>query len=80
LFFLSVFTVILNPHTLISYQVTYGIYMAIATALWFSFVSIVFSHHKVRNGFLRIGHWFDRVMGGVLIGLGIKLAATNINK
>lgn len=80
LFFLSLFTVIINPETPVSYQLIYGIYMAMATALWFSIVAIFFSQQKVRNGFGRIGHWFDRVMGGVLIGLGIKLAATNINK
>lgn len=78
LFFLSLFTVIINPETPVSYQAVYGIYMAFATALWFSLVSLLFSQQKIRNSFFRIGHWFDRVMGGILIGLGIKLAATNL--
>ncbi|RML23564.1 LysE family transporter, partial [Pseudomonas syringae pv. maculicola] len=31
-----------------------------------------------RAGFARMGHWFDRAMGGVLVALGIKLALTEV--
>jgi RhtB (resistance to homoserine/threonine) family protein len=80
LFFLSLFTVIVRPDTPTSYQVIYGIYMAFATALWFILVSLLFSQQKVRERFLRIGHWFERVMGGVLIALGLKLALTDLGE
>lgn len=78
LFFLSLFTIMINPETPIVYQIVYGIYMSLATAIWFSIVTLLFSQEKVRQQFQSIGHWFDRIMGGVLIGLGIKLATTNI--
>lgn len=80
LFFLSLFTVIVHPDTPISYQIIYGIYMAFATALWFTIVSFLFSQQKVRERFLRVGHWFERVMGGVLIALGVKLALTDLGE
>ncbi|MDH4583270.1 LysE family translocator [Pseudomonas sp. BN415] len=74
LFFLSLFTVVINPHTPLTVQAGYGVYLACATAAWFSLVALLFSHRRVRAGFARMGHWFDRLMGAVLVGLGIKLA------
>jgi len=34
----------------------------------------LFSLPQVRAGFTRMGHWFDRAMGAVLVGLGLHLA------
>lgn len=76
LFFLSLFTVVINPHTPMWVQAGYGVYLAIATGLWFCMVARLFSQERVRAGFARMGHWFDRAMGGVLVALGLKLALT----
>ncbi|MWV12949.1 LysE family transporter [Pseudomonas sp. R-28-1W-6] len=78
LFFLSLFTVVINPHTPLSVQAGYGLYLAAATALWFCLVAMLFSQARVRAGFARLGHWFDRLMGAVLVGLGVKLAFTEL--
>ncbi|MEK1904538.1 MAG: LysE family transporter [Pseudomonas sp.] len=78
LFFLSLFTVVINPHTPLLVQAGYGVYLAFATALWFCLVALLFSQQRVRAGFSRMGHWFDRLMGAVLVGLGIKLAFTEL--
>ncbi|MET0125225.1 LysE family transporter [Pseudomonas caspiana] len=76
LFFLSLFTVVINPHTPLWVQAGYGVYLAVATGLWFCMVARLFSQERVRAGFARMGHWFDRAMGGVLVALGLKLALT----
>ncbi|MCQ2995285.1 Transporter, LysE protein [Pseudomonas savastanoi pv. glycinea] len=76
LFFLSLFTVVINPHTPMWVQAGYGVYLAVATGLWFCLVARLFSQERVRAGFARMGHWFDRAMGGVLVALGLKLALT----
>jgi RhtB (resistance to homoserine/threonine) family protein len=78
LFFLSLFTVVINPHTPLWVQAGYGVYLAVATGLWFCLVARLFSQERVRAGFARMGHWFDRAMGGVLVALGLKLAFTEI--
>ena len=78
LFFLSLFTVVIDPHTPLLIQAGYGLYLVIATALWFCLIAQVFSHERVRSGFASMGHWFDRLMGAVLVGLGIKLAFTQL--
>ena len=79
LFFLSLFTVVINPHTPLSIQAGYGVYLAVATGAWFCMVAMLFSHQRVRNGFARMGHWIDRTMGAVLVALGVKLAFTQMN-
>jgi len=79
LFFLSLFTVVINPHTPLWVQAGYGVYLAVATGLWFCLVARLFSQERVRAGFARMGHWFDRAMGGVLVALGLKLAFTEVH-
>ncbi|NER61764.1 LysE family transporter [Pseudomonas sp. MAFF212428] len=79
LFFLSLFTVVINPHTPLLVQAGYGVYLALATGLWFCLVARLFSHARVRSGFARLGHWFDRGMGAVLVALGIKIAFTEMH-
>lgn len=76
LFFLSLFTVVISPETPVSVQFIYGIYMAFATALWFSMVSMLFGQQRVRGLFTRVGHWFERLMGLSLCLLGIRLLFT----
>lgn len=74
LFFLSLFSVVINPDTPAAIQLGYGIYMSVATAVWFCSLSLVLTQRKVRNFFTRFGHWAERVMGAMLIALGLKLA------
>lgn len=68
----------INPHTPLAVRAGYGVYLA-AAALWFCLVALPFSQLRVRAGFARMGHWFDRLMGAVLVGLGVnKLAFTEL--
>ncbi len=78
LFFLSLFTVVISADTPLWVQAGYGVYLAGATALWFLLVAWLFSRGRVRAGFARMGHWFDRMTGAVLIGLGVRLAVSEI--
>lgn len=76
LFFLSLFSVVISRETPVLIQAGYGLYMAAATAVWFSGIAMLFGHQRVRSGFQRLGHWFERLMGAVLIGLGIRIAVS----
>lgn len=73
LFFLSVFAVAISPQTPAGVKALYGIYLAIATGLWFSALSYFLSSEQVRAFIGAKGYWFDRVMGVVLIALAVKL-------
>lgn len=74
LFFLSVFSVVVDPATPRWIQAGYGVWMSVMTAVWFSLVSVFFTQARVRQKFLRMGHWFERTMGALLILLGVRLA------
>ncbi len=77
LFFLSLFSVIIKPDTPQGVQLVYGLYMSLATGIWFCGLSLVLTQPRVRRGFSRFGHWAERGMGVVLIALGIRLAFAN---
>lgn len=74
LFFISLFAMVVNPRTPKLVQTGYGLWMAAATAAWFSLVSVLFTHAEVRRRFLRQSHWIDRALGLVFIGFALWLA------
>ncbi|MDK1289478.1 LysE family translocator [Pseudoalteromonas umbrosa] len=73
LFFLSLFTLMIDPETPQAVQIFYGLYMALATWIWFSLLSVFLSKSRVRSFFHRAGHWFDRGIGVVLILLAMRV-------
>lgn len=73
LFFLAVFTTIVSMNTPLLVQVLYGIWMCLVNAAWFVVVSVALSTEALRTKFLRSSHWFERVMGVLLIGFAIRL-------
>jgi threonine/homoserine/homoserine lactone efflux protein len=77
LFFLSVFTVAISADTLFAHKVIYGLYMAVATAAWFTFLSIIMTHRRVRAFYETNGYMFDRAMGVILIIMAIFIVFTN---
>ncbi len=76
LFFLALFTQILDPHISHWVSAVYGITCIVMTAIWFSIVATVLTTPAVRNRFIRYSKWIDRVCGGALIALGLRLALT----
>ncbi|MES2697435.1 MAG: LysE family translocator [Verrucomicrobiota bacterium] len=78
LFFISLFVMIVNPLTPKLVQAGYGLWMAVATAAWFSLVAVVFTQRDVRQKFLRHGHWIDRVLGVVFLGFAVSLVLTSV--
>jgi len=79
LFFVSLFSVIIAPETPFSIKLSYGLYMTLATAVWFVFLSYLLTHQKVRS-FLQIkGYLLDRVMGAVLLLLAVQLVLSDLS-
>ncbi|MHC8406314.1 LysE family translocator [Pseudomonas sp. TMB3-21] len=67
LFFLAIFTTLVSVTTPLSVQAMYGVWMCFVNALWFVIVALFFSSPRVRLMFMRMGHWFERTMGVILI-------------
>lgn len=79
LFFIALFVTVISPQTPRWVRAGYGLWMAVATAAWFTLVSCVFTRAAVRARFLRWGHWFDRGMGVLLLALATRLALATVD-
>ena len=77
LFFLALFTQVINPHTPKIIQVLYGIEMSTMTFIWFTLMAIILSHSLIRTRFAAIQHYLERSFGVILITLGIKVALSS---
>lgn len=78
LFFISLFPLAVSPTTPRMIQAGYGVWMTLTTALWFSFVAVVFTQNRVRRAFLRHGHWIDRALGVIFIGFAASVALVSL--
>jgi RhtB (resistance to homoserine/threonine) family protein len=74
LFFFALFTQLIQPATPVWMQVVYGLTVASVEFIWFSIVAITISRPLIKRRFVSVSHWLERVMGAVLIGLGVRLA------
>ncbi len=74
LFFLALFTQIIRPGTPLAIQILYGCTIVGIELFWLVFVTAIVSQETIKNLFLSISHWFERVMGIVLIAFGLRLA------
>jgi threonine/homoserine/homoserine lactone efflux protein len=78
LFFLALFTVVIDPNTPTTIQMIYGLYLAGATFLWFAFLSLILGIPRVRVFILSMGSWLERAMGAILILISIQLALNGV--
>lgn len=74
LFFLSIFTTLVSPQTPLAIQAGYGVAMGGLLALWFCLVALAFTGGAARAALARMGRTFNRLTGGALILLGLRLA------
>jgi RhtB (resistance to homoserine/threonine) family protein len=75
LFFLALFTQIIQSTTPLFIQAIYGLTMVALEFVWFALVAVVVSQPAIKNRFLSISHWIERITGAVLIALGFRLAS-----
>lgn len=74
LFFLALFTQILQPSTPLVAQIVYGSTVAFLAAAWFTVVALAVSHPAFKQRIMAWSHWLERLTGAVLIALGLRLA------
>ena len=78
LFFVSLFSVVIVPETLLAIKVAYGAYLVLATAAWFCLLSCLLTHERVRVVLQRKGYLVDRLMGFILVCLAIQLVLSDL--
>ena len=72
LFFITVFSVVIGTGNNL-YLLLYGAYMALATFIWFSIISYVFTSEGFKNKFSSFLDLFEKVIGFVLILLSLQI-------
>lgn len=77
LFFLSLFTLVINPSTPLFIKLFMGMEMAVVTSAWFMLVAYLISHNLVKSRLAKVQHHAERFIGVVLIALGIKVALSS---
>lgn len=73
LFMLSIFTLVVRPHTPIMTQIIYAAEIIFITAAWFVFLSYGLTLTVIKDKIEKIQHIVSRLIGGVLLALGIAV-------
>jgi RhtB (resistance to homoserine/threonine) family protein len=85
-------TNLLNPKAVVFFTAVYSQFISIDTAwhilllygatsilieiTWFSFVVLFLTHARIRTTFLKFSVWIERICGGLLLLLGLRIALT----
>jgi len=78
-YFVSLFTLVLSPDMPLHHIAFYGVWLMLIQFGWFAFVVTLLSHPKINKKFKKMGYLIDRVLGGAMVVLGIKLLLTRAN-
>lgn len=78
LFVMSTFTQVVAPGSPLPLAVSFGLFMSAAHLAWFSLVAVFLTRPVFRSALLRRQQVLERVIGCVLIGLGVALAVSNL--
>jgi len=79
LFFLSIFTQFVTVNTPIWMQLVYGLIISMAHLIWFICVSYLFTHPILLEEFYKSKKMIEKIVGILLIGLGLKVAVASNN-
>lgn len=73
LFFLSILSAFLTPNEPGGVILIYGMIIFFTTLIWFCIIAVCFSHKRLRQLFSNLRHWIERVTGGLLMLLGVRM-------
>ncbi|WP_369144719.1 LysE family translocator [Streptomyces sp. R44] len=76
LFVLSTYTQVVSGDTPVFQQIGYGLFMSLAHLVWFALAAVLFSNQSLRTRLLQRQSVLNKVIGTVLVGLGMVLALT----
>lgn len=76
-YFVAVFTVVLSPNMPLWQLAAYGAWMMLLQLAWFATVAFALSIPSVNQRFQKAGHWVDRLLGGLMLALGVKVVSSS---
>jgi RhtB (resistance to homoserine/threonine) family protein len=72
IFFIAIFSQIVNPNTFLGFKLIYGLEMSIATTLWFTFVAAILTNKNFNKLFSKYIKVIEKITAIVMIAFGIK--------
>ncbi len=75
----SVYTQVISSHNSLLMNFSYGLFISFVHLLWFSLIALFFSNPVIRNKILNHQLLMDKVIGILLMLLGISLVFFTIN-
>lgn len=78
IYFIALFTLVLSPDMPLYQIAIYGVWMMVIQLAWFSTVVGLLSRPAINQKFKAAGHWVDRVLGGAMIALAVKVLVSGI--
>jgi threonine/homoserine/homoserine lactone efflux protein len=78
LFFVALGTAAAAGTLTVGLRLALGGWMVATTAVWFCFLAWTLGHPRVRERLLAWRHWIDRVMGAILVLLGLGMLAAGL--
>ena len=73
IFFITVFTIVITQETNLVIKILLGVYMSVATFIWFVCVSLFLTHKVAINLFHSAVPWIERITGILLLGISIQI-------
>lgn len=73
MFFVALCSAVVTGDTPLSLRLVLGAWMVFATGAWFSLIAWSLGHAGVRARLVAHAHWIDRVMGALLVLLGLGM-------
>lgn len=73
IFFLSLFSVIIEPQTPLLNRLFYALSISLISLSWFTAMSLFFTSPALQKRFMPYMHWVERFMGIILLGFAAAL-------
>ncbi|MCS5712088.1 LysE family transporter [Candidatus Berkiella aquae] len=74
LFFLSVFSQVIDPQTPRLIQALFGLEFSLISLCWFGSLAFILTHDALKQKLTAAQKYLDKMLGGALIALGLKVA------
>lgn len=79
IYFVALFTLVLSPDLPFNHLVIYGLWMMLLQFVWFSTVVLLLSRPAINSKFQHLGHLINKIMGGAMLIMGIKVLTSKLN-
>lgn len=77
-YFTAVFAQFVSPGSPLWLLVLYGLTVTFVELSWWIILAFVLTHNRVKAKFTKLSHTIERVCGGLLMALGVRLALSKM--